>query len=312
MSVLKQNISLSNFSNYRIGGPAQYLSEIFSEEDLINGIKEFRNIKQGGKIFILGGGTNLLIPDEGIEGLVILNKLKGIFIEAEGLRVESGVLISDLLNYCIENGLSGLEWAGGLPGTVGGGVRGNAGAFGGEVKDSVEKVLSINLETFEEQVRNTSDLKFGYRDSVFKSGEGRDDFIVEVYFKLIPGESSEIKNKAQERIDYRWERHPMELPNIGSTFKNIPVKEVPQDILDQFKNSIKNDPFPILPVAKILSVAGLKGKRIGDAQVSEKHPNFIVNLGHAKASDVLSLIEIVKKEIKDKYGLSLEEEIIIL
>jgi len=126
------------------------------------------------------------------------------------------------------------------------------------------------------------------------------------------GNKSDIENQTKEKIEYRRERHPLEFPNIGSTFKNISPEKVPQKLLKQLKDSIKNDPFPILPTAKLLALAGLKGKLAGGAMVSQKHPNFIVNLGHATSQDVQKLIKEIKDIIKEKYAITLEEEITIL
>lgn len=310
--LLKNNIPLKDYSNYKIGGDAKYFLEVNSREDLVEGMGEWKNLGNDDPIFILGGGTNVLFPDEGFPGLVILDNLKGIETVGNEVKVMSGELFSDLVSFFEDHSFSGLEWAGGLPGTVGGGVRGNAGAFGGEVKDSVSRVLSINILDLTNKTRDNSEIAFSYRDSVYKSGEGKGEFIYEVYFKYELGNQEEIKKLTQEKREYRKDRHPLEFPNIGSTFKNIPVEKVSEKLISDLSLPIKDDPFPIIPVAKLLSLAGLKGRRVGDAQVSEKHPNFIVNLGHAKAADVLSLIKIIKNEIKEKYDIELEEEVIIL
>lgn len=332
--MIQNNVSLKNYSNFKIGGNAKYFFEIKSTEDLIRGLKLWKKIakklpKDEQKVFILGGGTNLLVSDNGFAGLVIHNNIK--FIEEkDGLvLVGAGVLVKDLLDFCIENSWSGLEWVGGLPGTVGGAIRGNAGAFGREMKDVIVNVASIvntadekgNLEI---KTRNNEECSFGYRTSIFKNQEGLHDsltrsdlvkdreIILTGVFKLTKGEKKKIEKEIEEKKTYRKNRHPLEYPNIGSIFKNIPLQNVPRKLAEEFKNSIKNDPFPILPTAKLLSVTGLKGKRMRDAQVSEKHPNFIINLGKAKSEDVKKLIGIVKKTIKEKFGITLEEEITIL
>lgn len=312
MSFLKNNILLKNFSNYRIGGPASFFLEVKRIEDLTSGLSEFRKIPQASEIFILGKGTNVLFSDDGFSGLVVLNKLEGIERDGDLIKVASGTLFSDLVDYCMENSLTGLEWAGGLPGTVGGAVRGNAGAFRGETKDSVVRVKSINLGDFSENDRFRKDLDFSYRNSVFKTGSGKDEFITYVWFGLSGGFKDEIKKKTQEKIDYRIERHPLEYPNIGSMFKNIPLEKLSDKLKEEFFPYIKDDPFPIIPVAKLLALAELKGRNLGGAQISEKHPNFIINKSNASASDVLGLMEIEKKEIKERWGIDLEPEITIL
>lgn len=303
MNIL-ENVSLKTYGSYKIGGPAKYFLEIVSEEDLR---KDFSNFN---KIFILGQGTNILISDEGFDGLVLHNNIQGVTLNGDNLIFGSGVQISDILNFCIENSLSGLEWAGGLPGTIGAAVRGNAGAFGGETKDNVLEVDSIDLKSKKKNKRSNKECKFGYRFSIYKKNS--QEFITSVTLSLKKGDSDEIKRLIQEKIDYRNLKHPMDYPNIGSTFKNIPLSSIPKNLLVEFQSFIKNDPFPVVPTTKLLALAGLKGKKTGDAQISEKHPNFIVNLGNAKASDVLKLVQLARKTIKDKWGIELEEEIQIL
>lgn len=299
--MIKNNVSLSDFSNYKIGGPASFFLEVKNKEDLSDDFKSFKNI------FILGEGTNVLLSDEGFNGLVLLNRISGIEQNGENVEIGSGVMIDKLLKYCIEHNLSGLEWAGGLPGTIGGAVRGNAGAFMGEIKDSVFEVESMNLFTKEIIKRNNKDCEFGYRWSTFKTKPNK--IITSVTLKLKEGDSQEIQKSINEKIEYRNLKHPMDYPNIGSTFKNISVSKISEKQKEEFKDFIKNDPFPVVLTTKLLALADLKGKRIGGAQISEKHPNFIVNLGNAKSSDVVALIDLAKKAVKDKWNLDLEEEI---
>lgn len=311
---LQRNVSLKEYSNYKIGGLASYFIKVSSIDDLKNGLSAFYD-EVGAKdrlpVFILGSGTNVLIDDKGFNGLVIKDEIKLIEQNKDLLKFGAGNLIEELTNFCIENSLSGLEWAGGLPGTVGGAVRGNAGAFKGETKDSVVWVWSFNLETFEERKRSSEECEFNYRTSVFKT-KAKNEMIISVEFKLQKGDKETIKKLTQEKVDYRVQRHPLEYPNIGSTFKNIPLEKVPKDVIEEFKESIKNDPFPILPAAKLLAMANLKGKREEDAMISPKHPNFIVNTGNASSQDVRKLVAYAKDVIKDKYNVSLEEEIMFL
>lgn len=309
----QNNILLKNYSSYKIGGPAKLFVEVETTEDLKDVLALFFDelgIAQD-KIAILGGGTNVLIGDTGFDGLVIHNKIEGINIMDNGLEVGSGALIKDLLSFCIENSLSGLEWAGGLPGTIGGAVRGNAGAFKGEIKDSVAQVKSLKLKVQSEVIRNNAECEFGYRNSIFKS-EAATEFITHVVLSLIEGDKEEIRRKLQEKIDYRNNRHPMDYPNIGSIFKNIPLDALSKNLQKEFAQFVKIDPFPIVPTAKLLALSGLKGRRVGGAMISDKHPNFIVNLGNATSEDVEVLIEIARSAIKEKYGIDLEEEIIRL
>ena len=310
--MLAKNVPLSKYSNYKIGGNASYFSEFKSKVDLEIALAEYKEIDPELKsVFVLGTGTNVLFRDTGYDGLILKNEINGVRLEGNEIVVGSGTLMDELVSFAYANSLSGFEWAGGLPGSVGGAIRGNAGAFGGEIKDNLTKVTSVNIKSLKTITRENSECKFNYRQSVFKN-EATNEIILSASFSVVKGEKDEIKSKTQERIDYRIAKHPLEYPNIGSTFKNIPVEQVPSDVLEEFKNYVKDDPFPVLPVAKLIVTIGLMGKRVGDAEVSQKHPNFIVNLGGAKAKDVLALIQIVKEEINNKYRISLEEEIMIL
>lgn len=311
--ILQKNVLLKDFCNYQIGGPADYFFDFRSIEDLEVAIKEYKEINPSlSNIFILGSGTNILFNDNGYKGLVLRNSLGGIKREEQILEVSSGILFDELINYAILRHMSGLEWAGGLPGTVGGAVRGNAGAYGGETKDNLIEVTSINIKTFEIKIRTNSECNFSYRQSIFKKGEGEDEIILSAKFKFEYSDIDTIRQNTQKNIDHRIDRHPLEYPNVGSIFKNVPVEKVPSKVLEEFAASIKFDPFRVLPVAKLIVSCGLVGKQIGGAQISTKHPNFIVNLGNSSSQDVLDLISLVKKEVKEKLEIDLEEEVMIV
>ncbi len=315
--MIQQDVSLKEHSSFKIGGSTKYYLNVSTSDEIIQGLKEWRELsgdfmQDNKRIFVLGGGTNLLVSDNGFPGLVIHINIK--FIEREGdiIKVGAGVIMADFLDFCITNFLTGLQWAGGLPGSVGGAVRGNAGAFGGETKDSVYEVISLDTQTYEIKTRKNPECKFGYRDSVFKSGESIDEIIIAASFSLSPGDQEEIRKVVEEKISYRQTKHPLHLPNAGSVFKNVNVKDVPSSVLRELESHIKLDPFPVIPVAVFLSMANLKGKRIGGAEVSIVHPNFIVNVDNAKSSDVKNLIEIEKEVIKEKFGIDLEVEVMFV
>ncbi|MBI2026018.1 MAG: UDP-N-acetylmuramate dehydrogenase [Candidatus Levybacteria bacterium] len=316
MPTLQTNISLSDFSNFKIGGNARYFIEVFSIQDLIEGLKKWHEISKGfpkeqKRIFVLGGGTNILFSDDGFDGLVIKDSIDQISLQDDLVTVGAGTSMESLLNFCIENSLSGLEWAGGLPGTVGGSVRGNAGAYNGETKDTVFEVESINLDTLETIKRNKNECKFNYRTSIFKKS-AVNEIITYIKFKLIRESKEDIKNLIEDKINKRKLRHPLEYPNVGSIFKNVPIEKFPKEILNELKQYIKDDPFPVIPTAKLTFLAGLCAKRIGDAQVSQKHTNFIVNLGSAKAKDVKKLIKIIQNVVKQKFNVNLELEVMFV
>lgn len=307
--ILKSNETLSLHSNYRIGGPAKYFCRAETVPEIISCARLAAEYAM--PMLILGNGTNILFSDQGTEKFVIKIVNNSIVHEdLELLRVGAGVLMSDLVSYAAEKGLSGLEWAGGLPGTFGGAIRGNAGAFRGEIKDSIVTVSSF--DTWESDTplieRTNAECAFGYRNSIFKMLKGR-EIILEAVIKLKRGRFEDIHAAIQSHITYRKERHPIEFPNVGSIFKNIPVTEVPIPVREEFKSRIKTDPFPVIPVACLISGAQLKGVRRGGAMISPKHPNFIVNYHEASCYDVKELIALVKKEVAQKYRIELQEEI---
>jgi len=321
MIKLVKNVSLKKYSHFKIGGQADFFVEPKNLEELKEVLEKAK--KEGiKKIFILGGGANMLFDDKGFRGLVIrpvFNKIEASEISPDDIEVKagSGLLFGELLNFCVEKNLSGLEWAGGLPGTLGGAVRGNAGAFKGEMKDSVIKVISFNLTNGKITERKNKECDFNYRDSIFKkkgnNALSNKELIIEVVLALKKRNGENIKNSILEKINYRHLRQPLNYPNIGSIFKNVNIEKVPQATLELSKKEIKTDPFPVVPAAFLISEAGLKGKKIGGAKISEKHPNFIINFsGRAKSSDVKKLISFVKKKIFSKFSIYLEEEVVYL
>lgn len=311
--MLKELIALKNYSNIKIGGPARYFLEIPNDDELVNELKLWRKNNPNVKIFIMGEGTNVLFDDRGFDGLVVLIKIKTIKKLKDNLvEVSSGLTMAELLKYSVAQSLSGLEWAGGLPGTLGGAIFGNAGAFGKETKDNIVIVKSLSLADFSLKERRVDECAFAYRTSLFKRELSQKEVILSALIKLTIAKQAGIKAKIDEKIAYRKERQPLEFPNLGSTFKNIALDKVPKEFQEQFKDKVKDDPFPLIPAAVFLSEAGLKGKRIGGAQISEKHPNFIINLGNAKSTDVKELIKIARQKVFEKFNLELELEIIQL
>ncbi len=303
---IQENVILAPYTNYRIGGPARYLAVARSVEDVQAGITAAR--QRGVKLLVLAGGTNLIVPDEGVNRFVLKIELAGVAIQGSIATAQAGASMAELVSATVEAGLAGLQWAGGLPGSVGGAVRGNAGAFGGEIRDSLTLVRAIT-RSGELQTLQNHDCQFGYRDSLFKRNGA---VILEATFQLQPGDRAELATEVDAHQQYRRERHPLEYPNAGSTFKNVPLDRIPPAFLAEWSHKVKQDPFPIMPVAVLIAAAGLKGYRVGDAQVSEKHTNYIVNLGRATYTDVTAVINHVKSTIRDRYGIELEEEILVL
>lgn len=308
-ATIQENIPLTQHCNYKIGGPAHYFCDATTEEEIRSAILFAREKRV--QIFILGSGTNLLFADDGFDGLVLKPNLKTIMLHGDVVEVGAGALVSDLLNFTIAQSLSGLEWSGGLPGTVGGAVRGNAGAFKGEIKDRIVSVDSLDVDTLENLRRDNPACRFGYRSSIYKEKGGK-EIILSAQIRLEKGDPKKISARIQEKINYRVQRHPMEFPNTGSTFKNVDLNHVPEKWRQAFTSHIKMDPFPVIPTAFLITEAGLKGTRSGGAMVSPKHANFIINADNAKSADVKSLIAIVKQRVFEEFEIRLEEEIQIV
>ncbi|MBI4001938.1 MAG: UDP-N-acetylmuramate dehydrogenase [Nitrospira defluvii] len=272
--------SLQSYTSFRIGGPAEVLVEPADVDDLCRVVAQARAEKI--PIFVVGG-TNLLVRDGGIRGMVIsLGKFKGIRQEPDHvLYAEGGVGMPTLIGYAVRRSLAGLEWGAGIPGTVAGCVVMNAGTRLGEMKDSVKAVRMIDPRGRVVDI-SAADIPFSYRRAHLPRG-----IVAGVWLQLRPGDHEQIEKTVKEYLQYRKDTQPLTLPSAGCVFKNPP-----QD-----------------SAGRLVEAAGLKGARIGDAQVSEKHANFMVNVGHARAEDVLALIKNVRAAVKKKSGVTLELEL---
>lgn len=299
----RKNVLLKNHTTFKIGGPADYFLIARKKEDLLKALRVAKNLKLN--TFVLGGGSNLLVSDKGFSGLVIKIKNQELKIKNNIITADAGIELGRVVKLSINKSLKGLEWAGGLPGTLGGAVRGNAGAFGGEIKDSILKVGAID-NNLKLKKLSKKQCRFSYRSSIFKE---KNWTVFSVSLKLREGVKKDLKAIANSNIRYRKEKHPLGYPNSGSIFKNVPLEKFSLKFKKELSKIIKKDPFEVVPVAYLISQTNLKGLKVGGAQVSEKHPNFIINKKRAKAADVLKLIDLVKKKIKDKYNIELEVEV---
>lgn len=300
---IQENVPLRDYSTFHIGGPARYFVSVTTEAELDTALTLAR--KSNWPLFILAAGSNVIFPDEGWPGLVILMNVRFLEINAGQLTAGAATMMSQLVDDSIDAGLKGLEWAGGLPGTFGGAIRGNAGCFKGEIKDIVTSVVSLEAATGRKITRPNDGAMFGYRDSIYKRNN---EIILQATVQLRPGEQRELRRIADDHIQFRKNRHPLEYPNAGSIFKNVPIERVKEPWLTHFHDFIKIDPFPIVPTGKIIEDAGLKGYQVGDAAVSEKHANYIVNLGNATAQDVKTLIGHIIQVVQEKFQIALEVE----
>ncbi len=300
---IQRNVPLAPYTTFKIGGNAKYFFVARTTKDIVEAVKIAKNLQV--PFFILGGGSNLVVSDRGFPGLVIYIQAKQYRIEGAKFLCEAGVPMAVLVKETGKKGLSGFEWAGGLPGSVGGAIRGNAGAFGGETKDSILWVIALDKKG-KERLFLKNKCKFSYRSSLFKE---KGLVILSAAFSLLKGSRRAIQSIATGHVAYRKERHPLEYPNAGSVFKNCDLKKFSPALQKKLQPAVKTDPFPVIPAAYINDQAGLKGMRQNNIQISTRHCNFMVNLGGGKAKDVVLLVHKVKKTIKKKFGVVLEEEI---
>lgn len=329
----RANVMLAKHTSFKIGGPARFFVEVEDSDKLV-GLLNFLN-EEGMDYFILGGGSNVLFSDEGYDGVVVKVCSVQLAVNSTGITADAGVKLADVVNGSAEYGLTGLEWAAGIPGTVGGATRGNAGAFGEDTSQSVEyaevwrngEILKLKKEECE----------FGYRDSAFKTNG---DIILRVIFHLAPGVKKDILAKIQKNLSARG-HHPR-YPSSGSFFKNIKIADLPfafppsqggtqrglpsandgNSPLPPLGKRGSDDPFANLPriflergtipAGWLIEQCGLKGLKVGGAKVSEEHGNFIINFKNATQADVLALVEKVKEAVYNKYKIELQEEVNII
>src|SRR3989338_10579376 len=218
---VQKNILMARHMTFKIGGPAEYFLSATKEKEIINAIDVAKKLKV--PIFVMGGGSNLLVLDKGVKGLVIKNQVTTPIVlkSSNVIEAPAGIVLGDLVDFSIKNSLQGLEWAGGLPGTFGGAIRGNAGAFGGEMKDSVSMVQAFDSRFTLRNFTNAQ-CKFSYRNSIFKE---KGWTIVSATVALKKGSKKELRAVVDSRINYRKEKHPLEYPSAGSVFKNVDVKK---------------------------------------------------------------------------------------
>ncbi len=304
---IESNVHLKELTNLKIGGRAKFFVEGKNATTIREAVL-WAN-QHNWPILVLGGGTNLLLPDEGWPGLVIRIANRGIKPEGETLEIQAGTDMAELLEAMLSFKLSGLEWAGGLPGTFGGAVRGNAGAFGSEIKDSLSSVIAIDHRG---RIRKFSreQCQFAYRASCFKR---KPLIILSAVLRLSPCRDTKRSwEMIQEKIDFRRKKHPLAFPNVGSVFKNLTRREEVRKIIRFFpsiKARVRSDWGGKVPAAFLIERAGIKGMSLGGAKVSERHANFIINYQNATATDFVTLMRIVQRIVKELWGIELEPEI---
>lgn len=277
---------MSRHTTFRVGGEAECLIMVWTEEELGKLIRYLNQIEEA--YFILGNGSNLLVGDKGYRGIVLKfdGPMEEVSVEGTRIRARAGALLSKVAAEAKNHGLSGLEFAAGIPGSIGGGVVMNAGAYGGEMKQVVVSVRGLDAEG-EILLLDNETMEFGYRTSAIKN---RPFIVLEVTLQLTEGNPEEIGAKMEELALLRRSKQPLEYPSAGSTFKR------PEGYY----------------AGKLIMEAGMRGYRIGGAQVSDKHCGFVVNTGNATAADIREVIEEVQEKVRERFHVSLEPEIIFL
>lgn len=284
---IKYNEPMKKHTTMKVGGLCDCMVEPSSIEEIQ---KVLEYVKENNiKYYIIGNGSNLLVKDEGVHALIIkiANKFSGFEVNGEYIKAYSGCSVPKLSQIAKENSLSGLEFACGIPGSVGGGIRMNAGAYGSEMVNVVEKVGFLDENGNLKEI-DGKDAHFTYRHSMFV--DNPQYVVVYAIYKLVKGNKEEISKIMEENMNSRKQKQPIEYPNFGSVFKR------PEGYF----------------VGKLVDECGLKGYKIGGAQVSTKHSGFMINIGDATCKDVLDLIEYVKEKVYEKFNVKLQEEVVIL
>jgi len=280
------NEPMSRHTSFRTGGEAAVFVEVENAQQLGKLISLFR--KTENEFFVLGNGSNLLVSDRGYDGMILRigSKMADIRVDGERIYVQAGALLSKVSKVALENGLTGMEFASGIPGSVGGGIVMNAGAYDGEMSYIVERVTVLN-ESGEQMELDRDTMEFGYRTSVIKN---RPFVVVEAVFKLQKGDKEAIRAKMDDFTARRREKQPLEYASAGSTFKR------PEGYF----------------AGKLIMDSGMRGFRIGGAQVSEKHCGFVINTGNATSEDIAELMAEVQERVKERFGVMLEPEVVKL
>lgn len=316
---IQTDVSLADILWYKIGGTAKYLLEIASQEDFLEA-QNFLEEKNIESVFVIGFGSNLLFAKDYFDGAVLhIVPAKNIRLVSENtVQAFAGETLDSVIEFGFAHNLIGLEWAGGLPGSVGAAVRGNVGAFGGEIKDVITTINAINVADSNKTIQqfSNSDLHFAYRSSFIKLH--KEFMVISAIFTLKKASEEEVaeaKRIYQEKIAYREKKHPLDYPNCGSVFKNIHAKEEVEKVIaiyPDIQEQVNTKWHGKVSMAYLISRLGLSGLQVGQAQISPKHANFIVNLGGAKATDVLEIITIIKNKFQETFGFTPEVEVEII
>lgn len=303
----KENEPMNKHTSFRVGGAARLYVVASTPEEIIKAVTTALSLKV--PWYVYGGGSNLLVADEGYEGVIIQAANRTVKIEGDLVTADAGAITGMVARQTVAAGLGGFEWAVGVPGTIGGAVYGDAGCYGGEMRDVVVSVDAFRLSDRQRVTLTNEQCKFGYRSSHFKY---EPHLIFSATIKLTKSKDIEASKKRMEEImQMRKEKQPLESSSAGCVFKNYEFKdekdlellkrnmEIPQSMLEKKQIS----------VGWLIEQAGLMGMNVGDVEVSKKHGNFFINKGKARAQDILALISRIKMKVRDDLGIELQEEV---
>ena len=276
---------MKDHTTFRIGGTADIFVTVKDPKEAAEVVRLL--LARSVPFNVIGNGSNLLVSDKGYRGCIICMGADGITVSGTKITAGAGALLSKVARAAYDNSLTGLEFASGIPGSLGGAVVMNAGAYGGEMKDVIRKVTMLDTVTNETVTKDAADMKFGYRTSVVKE---HPYIVLEAEMELSAGDKAAIRERTDELAAARRSKQPLEYPSAGSTFKR------PEGYF----------------AGKLIEDAGLKGFAVGDAMVSDKHSGFVINRGNASAEDVIDLIKTVRSTVFEKFGVMLEPEVVML
>lgn len=298
LSNIKKNVMLKDLTTLQIGGPAEYFIQVNNEEELKNTIK-FVN-ESNTPFLVIAGGSNLLVNDEGVKGLVIKISYSGIKHTKKAVKVLAGTQLQEFVDYCNENGLAGAEKLAGIPGSVGGAIYGNAGAYGQTTSD---KLTRIRIYDGQDRWLIKEDCRFEYRDSDLKNH--KDWVILEAEFEMDEGNPENLKKISEETIEKRKEKYRPGIRCPGSFFKNLFIENLPENI----QGNMPKDYYGKVPAWYFLQQVGAKGARRGQIKIADFHANLFINTGGGLAQDFFDLAKEYKDKVYEKFKVKLEPEV---
>lgn len=296
---INQNILLKDYTTLQIGGPAKYFTEVHSIEDLKDALQYAKDNSL--EFYIIAGGSDLLISDEGYDGLIIKLCLQGLTLYSNKVISSAGTELQKLVDYTTENGLAGMEKLNGIPGTVGGAVYGNAGAFGQTISDKLTRIRVLVDD--EEKWLSKPELKFDYRSSVLKNHKNW--VILEAEFEMESGNSNLLRKTAQDVLETRMQKYTPGVKCPGSFFKNLIIDRLPKDL----QKDMPKDYYGKVPAWWFLEKVGTKGKTRGEIKIADHHANLFINQGGGTAADFFALAKECKDKVQEKFGIELEPEV---